>query len=79
MKKLIPFVLTLFATAASATIVYPPVKYGQEVTIYFGLYDSNSPWRNYATAPAAGDVHVFQDGASEARAANAVTDLGRTF
>jgi hypothetical protein len=71
--------LTIIAVPLSATIVYPPVKYGKEVTVYFGLYDSNSTWRNYATAPAAADVHVFQDGASEARAANAVTDLGRTF
>ncbi len=64
---------------ASAEKWLPPKKYGVQTTIYFTLVDSNSPWRVYETAPAAADVHVFQDGASEAQATNAVTDLGRSF
>ena len=70
----------LAATAAAATQLWlSPAKYGAEYTLYFSLQDSNSPHRIYETAPAAADIHVFQDGVSEARAANAATDLGRTF
>ena len=70
----------LLATIASATVHWlPAAKYATQYTLYFGIADSNSPWRLYETAPALADVHVFQDGASEARAANAVTDLGRSF
>jgi len=65
--------------SAKADVWLPPAKYATEYTLYFGVYDSNSPWRNYETAPAAADIHVFQNGASEARATNAVTDIGRTF
>ena len=64
---------------AQADVWLPPAQYATAYTLYFGVYDSNSPWRAYETAPAAEDIHVFQDGASEARATNAVTDLGRTF
>ena len=69
----------LIQSVAEGDVWLPPAKYATEYTLYFGVYDSNSPWRNYETAPAAADIHVFQDGASEARAANAVTDIGRTF
>ena len=69
----------LIQSVAEGDVWLPPAKYATEYTLYFGVYDSNSPWRNYETAPAAADVHVFQDGASEAQASNAVTDLGRTF
>ena len=69
----------LIQSVASGDVWLPPAKYATQYTLYFGVYDSNSPWRNYETAPAAADIHVFQDGASEARAANAVTDIGRTF
>ena len=69
----------LIQSVASGDVWLPPAKYATEYTLYFGVYDSNSPWRNYETAPAAADIHVFQDGASEARASNAVTDIGRTF
>lgn len=64
------------ATVATATIVYPPLKYGTQTTIYFGLYDSNSPWRAYDTAPAANDVYLLKDGGTPARTTNAVTRLG---
>ena len=80
MKRFIALLLVVFATTVSATVHWlPPVKYGQQFTLYFAVADSNSPWRFYETPPAAADVHVFQDGASEAKATNAVTDLGRTF
>ena len=69
----------LIQSVASGDVWLPPAKYATEYTLYFGVYDSNSPWRNYETAPAAADIHVFQDGASEAQPSNAVTDLGRTF
>ena len=69
----------LIQSVAEGDVWLPPAKYGSQYTLYFGVYDSNSPWRNYETAPAAADIHVFQDGASEARASNAVTDIGRTF
>jgi len=69
----------LIQSVASGDVWLPPAKYATEYTLYFGVYDSNSPWRNYETAPAAADIHVFQDGASEAQAANSATDIGRTF
>lgn len=74
-------VLTLASALGAATVQVwlPPAKYATEYTLYFAVEDSNNPHRVYETAPAAADVHVFQDGASEARATNAVTDLGRTF
>ena len=71
--------LLLFVGMCSATIVYPPVKYGQQVTVYFSIYDSNSPWQYYETAPAADDVYVRKDGGAAARATNAVTDLDHTM
>ena len=76
---LLGILVGLLCQSASGDVWLPPAKYATEYTLYFGVYDSNSPWRNYETAPEANDIHVFQDGASEARAANAVTDLGRTF
>ena len=82
MKKItLAIVLVLaFAAAASATVHWlPPAKYATQYTLYCAFADSNSPWRLYETAPAAADIHVFQDGASEAQAANAMTDLGRSF
>jgi len=76
---LLGILVGLLCQSASGDVWLPPAKYATEYTLYFGVYDSNSPWRNYETAPEANDIHVFQDGASEARAANAVTDIGRSF
>jgi hypothetical protein len=67
--------ILFFAGTVLGTIVYPPAKYGVETTIYFSVYDSNSPWQFYETAPAADDVSVRKDGGARARATNAITDL----
>ena len=45
MKRAALILSVILCSLAAATIVYPPVKYGQQVTIHFGLYDSNSPWQ----------------------------------
>jgi hypothetical protein len=79
MKRAI-LILTLLAGAVVQAGTYlPPAKYATQYTLYFDTYDSNSPWRNYETAPAAADMYVYQDGASGARATNSATDIGRTF
>jgi hypothetical protein len=65
----------LLPATVLGTMIYPAARYGQEVTVYFSLYDSNAPWQFYETAPAAADVHIRKDGGSEAHAANSVTDL----
>jgi len=44
---------------AQADVWLPPAQYATAYTLYFGVYDSNSPWRAYETAPAAEDIHVF--------------------
>lgn len=79
MKRIVTVVAVAMVIAGSAlaTIVYPSVKYGQQVTVFFELYDSNSPWRAYGTAPASDDVYIRKDGGAAARATNSVTDLGR--
>ncbi|MFH0981866.1 MAG: hypothetical protein V2A79_10035 [Planctomycetota bacterium] len=81
MKRIlgVGIVLGIIASGAYPATWLPPAKYATQYTLYFTIYDSNSPWRVYETAPAAADVWVFQDGVSGARATNAVTDLGRTF
>ena len=80
MRKTALILSILVGTTVGATVHWlPPTKYATQYILYFAVADSNSPWRFYETAPALADVHVFQDGASEARAANAVTDLGRSF
>jgi hypothetical protein len=69
--------LSVLAGVAVATVVYPPVQYGQQCRIYFTLYDSNSPWRSYMTVPAATDVNVVKDGGTGANATNSVARVGR--
>lgn len=69
----------LTTVAAGSPHYIPPVKYGQQFTLYFNVFDSNSPWRFYATAPAAADVHIIKDGGTAAAATNSITDLGKTF
>jgi len=84
-KWWIPLVLGMtvlmgfFLSRAWGVHYLPPVKYGEAFTLYFNVYDSNSPWKFYATAPAAADVHVYQDGASMENPTNSITDLGKTF
>src|SRR3989304_463377 len=60
--------------AAGSEVFY--IKYGQTATLEFALYDSNSPWALYETAPATADVNVFRDGGSSESADNAVVDEG---
>lgn len=75
-QRIITIVAILFfAGTVLGTIVYPPAKYGVETTIYFSVYDSNSPWQFYETAPAADDVSVRKNGGTRARATNAISDL----
>lgn len=78
MYRILAIVMVLIVVStATATIVYPPVKYGQQVTIYFELYGATDANTAYGTAPAADDVYISKDGGALARATNAVTDLGR--
>jgi len=81
MKKLICAIIIglVFGAIASAVHYVPAQKYGQEFTLHFSVYDSNSPWQYYETAPAADDVYVRKDGGAAVRATNAVTDLNHTM
>jgi len=69
----------VFGVIAQAVHYVPPQKYGEEFTLHFSIYDSNSPWQYYETAPAADDVYVRKAGGAAARATNAVTDLNHTM
>jgi len=64
-------------SAAEAQIVMDPQPSGVAYTLPITVFDSNSPWRAYETMPDAGDVYVYQDFTSGARATNSITDLGR--
>ena len=64
----------LCAVAAGGEVYY--IKYGQAATLEFALYDSNSPWALYETAPATADVNVWRDGGASESADNAVVDEG---
>jgi hypothetical protein len=73
------FVILAVAGAAFATIYHPPVKYGEEVVIYFSVYDSNSPHAMYETAPAAADCDISKDGGVFGQTSNAPVDEGPTM
>jgi len=66
----------LIQSVAEGTHYLKDGQKGVAYTFNFSVIDSNSPWHLYGTAPAAADVHVYQDGVSGARATNAVTDRG---
>jgi len=52
------------------------IKYGEAATLDFALYDSNSPWALYETAPATADCNLFRDQGSSESLDNAITDEG---
>lgn len=72
-------VLVLFVLAG---VAFPDKvvlrKYGVETTIKIEIYDSNSPWRLYETAPAAADSFIVKNTKSPVTTTNAPTDRGKT-
>ena len=71
MKKILVFAILLGLVvpailAPARTVIWR--KYGVAATIPIDIYDSNSPWRLYESAPAAGSPAI-----------NAGVDLGNTY
>jgi len=80
MKKAFVLIAILVAATTALAVHYvPPQEYGTAFTLHFSIYDSNSPWDFYKTAPAADDIKIRKDGGTWARATNAVTDLDNTM
>jgi hypothetical protein len=53
-------------------------KYGVQATIPFAVYDSNSPWALYETAPGAADSFIVKNTKAPVTTTNAPSDGGKT-
>ena len=74
MKRLMIILSVLLLSGVAMGVVQYRIPYGVASTVYFPLYDSNSPWNLYGTAPATADVNVVEDLEDPASATNAVVD-----
>ena len=74
-KMLVLIFVVVLASASSAVIQYK-IKYGETAILDFPLWDSNSPWALYETAPATADCNLFRNQGSSESLDNAVVDEG---
>ncbi len=72
-------VIGVLCTVVAGSPLHYNIKYGEAATLDFCLYDSNSPWALYETAPATADVNVFRDQGVSESADNAIVDEGPFF
>lgn len=81
MKKIIFAIvlgLSFGASIADAGLTVVKRKYGVQCTIPIVIWDSNSPWALYETAPIAADTFIVKNTKAPAATANAATDRGKT-
>lgn len=78
MKRYICAILIVIVAIPAWSITTVRRKYGVQTTIHFAVYDTNSPWALYETAPAAGDVFIVKNGKAETATTNNAVDIGKT-
>lgn len=78
-RKWLGLILIVLVWAAAAWPVQVVRRqYGVETTIYFPVFDSNSPWALYESALAAGDVLIAKNTKAAVATTNNAVDRGKT-